>query len=86
MQITLGRLTRTDRVAIPLSALPGLAAVVTPFGHPVRPEIEMFGVPGAAEPVEALATLRHERFEMERLLIADPRSRHGLCEINSVCL
>jgi hypothetical protein len=63
-----------------------MAAVVRAFGCLVRAEVEASGQAEEAELAAALGALRSRRSAVEDLLIADPRSRYGLWEVNSSLL
>jgi hypothetical protein len=63
-----------------------LAAVVRAFGRLIRAEVEAFAEAAEEDLTAALNALRRRRSEVEDLLIADPRSRHGLWEVNSSLL
>jgi Aromatic acid exporter family member 1 len=63
-----------------------IAGVVGAFGRLVQAEV---GSPGVAEKADLTATLdalRLDRTRLEALLIADPRGRQGLWELNSALL
>lgn len=64
-----------------------LAAVVRAFGRLVRAQVEESAEAEEAEDLTAaLNALRRRRSEVEDVLIADPRSRYGLWEVNSSLL
>lgn len=63
-----------------------LAAVVRAFGRLIRAEVEASAEAAEEDLTAALNALRRMRSEVEDLLIADPRSRHGLWEVNSSLL
>ncbi|GAY10420.1 aromatic acid exporter family protein [Pseudonocardia sp. N23] len=63
-----------------------LAAVVRGFGRSIRAEIEIAADPREAELSRALDQLRRRRAAVVDLLIADPRGRNGLWELNSALL
>jgi hypothetical protein len=64
----------------------GIAAVVGAFGQLVQVEVEGAGDRQNAELVAALEALRLARSRAGALLIADPRGRQGLWELNSAVL
>jgi hypothetical protein len=63
-----------------------IAAVVGAFGRLLQAEVEGSGGAQNAELTAALEALRLARAEVEALLIADPRGRQGLWELNSAVL
>ncbi|HZG89139.1 MAG TPA: aromatic acid exporter family protein [Pseudonocardia sp.] len=63
-----------------------VAAVVGAFGRLVHAEIEGSGEGEKAGLTAALEALRSARVQAEALLIADPRGRQGLWELNSAVL
>ncbi len=63
-----------------------IAAVVGAFGRLVHAEIEGAGEVEKAGLTAALEALRSARAQAEALLIADPRGRQGLWELNSAVL
>jgi hypothetical protein len=63
-----------------------LATVVHAFGRLLCAEIETSGEAEEADLTAALAALRRERAGVEELLLADPRGRKGLWELNSAIL
>jgi hypothetical protein len=63
-----------------------IAAVVGAFGRLVQAEVDSSGRVQNAELTAALEALRVARAEVEVLLIADPRGRQGLWELNSAVL
>jgi hypothetical protein len=63
-----------------------MGRVVRDFGRLLRGELE---APGEAEQQrlsEAIGALQRARGEVQDLLLTDPRSRHGLWELNSALL
>jgi Predicted membrane protein len=60
-----------------------MGAVHRAFGRLVRAEIETTAESEVGDMIAALDALRRVRSEVEAVLIADDRSRHGLWELNS---
>ena len=63
-----------------------MGRAVRAFGQLLRRELETSGEHEQREVAGALDALRSARSEVEGLLLADPRSRHGLWELNSALL
>jgi hypothetical protein len=63
-----------------------MGRVVRAFGRLLRQELETAGEQEQEQLAEALEELRRARLEVQELLLADPRSRHGLWELNSALL
>ena len=63
-----------------------MGRVVRAFGRLLRQELETAGEQEQEQLAKALEELRRARLEVQELLLADPRSRHGLWELNSALL
>ena len=63
-----------------------MGRVVRAFGELLRRELETSGEHEQRQVVESLDGLRTARSQVEDLLLADSRSRHGLWELNSALL
>jgi hypothetical protein len=63
-----------------------MGRAVRAFGALLRRELEASGDQERRQVAEALAALRGARSEVQELLLADPRSQHGLWELNSAVL
>jgi hypothetical protein len=63
-----------------------MGRVVRAFGRLLRREIEASGEQEQRHVAETLDALRRARGEVQGLLLTDPRSRHGLWELNSALL
>jgi hypothetical protein len=63
-----------------------MAGVVRAFGSLLRRELETAGEQEEEQLARALEDLHRCRLGAEELLLADPRSRHGLWELNSTVL
>jgi hypothetical protein len=63
-----------------------MGRVVRAFGRLLRREIETSGEQEQRQVAETLDALRSARSEVQGLLLADSRSRHGLWELNSALL
>jgi hypothetical protein len=63
-----------------------MGRVVRAFGHLLRRELDEVGEQEQRNVAETLDALRSARSEVQGLLLADPRSQHGLWELNSALL
>lgn len=63
-----------------------MGRVVRDFGRLLRGELEAPGEAEQQQLSEAIGALHRARGEVQDLLLADPRSRHGLWELNSALL